>query len=154
MMRNPVQTSYQDWHGYEEEKPTEWRHFDTLLQLCFLEWLHLDGYTWMVTLEWLHLNGYTWMERVLLRLVSPYLMFFIIDYQRGILSYQIIQLPCRARGARAHNLFSHIPFRIGSFVHETFLFLSVNWCVQYIVTTHWMYWLNMSHFIIFVIVAN
>ena len=45
------------------------------------------------------------LERVLLWLFLPYLMFFIIDNQRGILSYQIRQLPCRARGARAHNLF-------------------------------------------------
>jgi len=41
-------------------------------------------------------------------------MFFIIDNQRGKLSYQIRQLPCRARGARAHNLFSHLPFRMDS----------------------------------------
>ena len=44
-------------------------------------------------------------ERVLLCLFLPYLMFFIIDNQRGILTYQIRQLPCRARGARAYNLF-------------------------------------------------
>ena len=37
--------------------------------------------------------------RVLLCLFSPYLMFFIIANQQGILSYQIRQLPCRARGA-------------------------------------------------------
>ena len=45
-------------------------------------------------------------------LFSPYLMFFIVDNQRGILSYQIRQLPSSARGARAHNLFSHLPFRM------------------------------------------
>ena len=33
-------------------------------------------------------------------------MFFILDNQRGILTYQIRQLHCRVRGARAHNLFS------------------------------------------------
>jgi len=43
-MRNPVPTSYRDWHGHEEEKLTEWSHFDTSSQLCFLEWL--NGYTW------------------------------------------------------------------------------------------------------------
>ena len=42
---------------------------------------------------------------------------FIIDNQRGILSYQIRQLPCRARGARAHNLVSYIPFRMDSLIH-------------------------------------
>jgi len=58
------------------------------------------------------------LERVLLYLFLPYLMFFIIDNQQGILSYQIRQLPCPARGARAHNLFLHLPFRMDSFVHE------------------------------------
>ena len=55
------------------------------------------------------------LERVLLCLFSPYLMFFIKDNQQGILSYQIRLLPCRARGAEAHNLFSHLPFRMDSF---------------------------------------
>ena len=46
-----------------------------------------------------------------------------MDNQQGILSYQIRQLPCRARGARAHNLFLHLPFCMDSFVHENaFLF--------------------------------
>ena len=44
-------------------------------------------------------------------------MFFIIDNQRGILSYQIRQLPCCTRGTRAQYLFSHLPFRMDSFVH-------------------------------------
>jgi len=42
MIRNPVPTSYWDWHEYEEEEPTEWRHFDTSSQLSFIEWLHLE----------------------------------------------------------------------------------------------------------------
>ena len=42
VMRNPMPTSYLYWHGYEEEEPTEWRHFDTYSQLCFLEWLRLE----------------------------------------------------------------------------------------------------------------
>ena len=50
-------------------------------------------------------------------------MFFIIDNQRGILSYQIRQLPNGARRARAHNLFSHLPFHMDSCVHgNVFLF--------------------------------
>ena len=57
-------------------------------------------------------------ERVMLCLFSPYLMFFIRDNRRRILSYQIRQLPCHARGARAHNLFSLLQFRMVSFVHE------------------------------------
>ena len=89
MMRNPVPTSYRDFHGYGEEEATEWRHFDTSSQLCFLEWLHFV-YMKMV-------------EHILLYLFLPYLMFFIIDNQRVILSYQIRQLPCRARGVRAHK---------------------------------------------------
>ena len=52
-----------------------------------------------------------------LYLFSPCLMYFIIDNQQGILSYEIRQLPCRARGARAHKLFSHQTFRMDSFVH-------------------------------------
>ena len=56
-------------------------------------------------------------ECVILCLFSPYLMFFMIDNQRGILFYQSRQLPCRARGARAYNLCSHLPFRVDSFVH-------------------------------------
>ena len=41
------------------------------------------------------------LEHDLLCLFSQYLMFlFIIDTERGIFSYQIRQLPCRARGAR------------------------------------------------------
>ena len=55
--------------------------------------------------------------RFLLCLFAPYLMVFIIDIQRGILSYQIRQLHCRALGARALNLYSHLPFRMDSFVH-------------------------------------
>ena len=82
MMVNPVPPSYREWHGYEE-KTTEWRHF-----MC--------------------MNTF---ERVLLCLFSPHLMFFIIDNQRGIHSYQLRQLPCYARGARAHNLFSHEQLR-------------------------------------------
>ena len=55
------------------------------------------------------------LERVLLYLFSPYLMFYIIDNQRGILS-------CRTRAVRAHNLFSHLPFRMDSFVHGNVFF--------------------------------
>ena len=50
---------------------------------------------------------------------------FIIDNQRGILSYQIRQLPCRAQGVRAHNLVSYVPFRMDSLIHG-FFFLFVN----------------------------
>ena len=42
------------------------------------------------------------LEHDLLCLFSPYLMFFIIDYRRGLLTYQIRQLPYRARGDRTH----------------------------------------------------
>ena len=49
-------------------------------------------------------------------------MFSIIDNQCGLFTYQIRHLPCRAREARAHNLFSHLPFRMDSFVHENVLF--------------------------------
>ena len=50
-------------------------------------------------------------------------MFFIKDNQQGIHSYQIQQLPGCARGARALNPFSHIPFRVDSFVHgNVFIF--------------------------------
>ena len=64
---------------------------------------------------------------------SPYLMFFIKDHQRRIYSCQIRQLPCRARGTRAHWLFSHLPFSMDDFVHEyVFSFCkSIDWCVQY-----------------------
>jgi len=40
------------------------------------------------------------LERILICLLSPYLMFSIIDYKRG--AY--------------FNLFSHLPFRMDSFV--------------------------------------
>ena len=46
----------------------------------------------------------------------------IIDNQRGIFFYQIRQLPCLARGARAHNLCSRLPFRMDSFVHGNVVF--------------------------------
>ena len=50
-------------------------------------------------------------------------MFLLIDNQRGIISYQIRQLHCHTRGARAHNLCSHLPFRMDSFVHgNNFIF--------------------------------
>jgi len=42
MIRNPVPTSYRDRHGYKEEEPIKWLHFDTSSQLCFLEWLRLE----------------------------------------------------------------------------------------------------------------
>ena len=93
MMHKPVPTSYRDWHGYEED-------------FMFL------------------LNGYTWSFRVYENALAPSGMlsyaicnvFLLMDNQRGILSYQIRQLPCHARGARAHNLFSHLPFHMDSFV--------------------------------------
>jgi len=49
-------------------------------------------------------------------------MFFIIDNQRGILFYHIWQLPCRARVAQSHNLFSHPPFRMEGFEHVNVFF--------------------------------
>jgi len=61
------------------------------------------------------------LKRILLGLFSQYLMFFIIDNRRGTLSYQIRQLPCRARGARAHYLYSRLPFRMDSFVRGNVL---------------------------------
>ena len=61
-------------------------------------------------------------ERFLFCLFSPYLIFFIIDNQRGIISYQIRKQPCRARGARAHNLISHIHFRMDRREHYYELF--------------------------------
>jgi len=64
------------------------------------------------------------LERVLLCLFSPYLMFFTIDNQRGLRSYQIRQLPYRTRRAQVQRLFSYLPFRMGSFVQGRFL--SVN----------------------------
>ena len=96
MMCNPVQTSYRDLHGYdEEEEPNEWRHFDTS---CFLEWLHF---------EFLCVCMKT-IERVLLCLFSPYLMVCKRQSTRNYTFYQIRQLPCRARGDREHNLYSHL----------------------------------------------
>ena len=77
-------------------------------------------FPWMVTF-WVFVRVKT-LERVLLYLFSPFLMFFIKDNQQGILSYQIWQLPCRARGARAHNLFSHLTFSMNSFVHGNVFF--------------------------------
>ena len=49
-------------------------------------------------------------------------MFFIKYNQLGILSYQIRQLLCRARGARAHYLCSYLPFHMDSFVHGNIYF--------------------------------
>jgi len=66
------------------------------------------------------------LEPILLCLFSPYLMFFIKYNQLGILSYQIRQLLCRARGARAHYLCSYLPFHMDSFVHVNLFFLSVS----------------------------
>ena len=59
-------------------------------------------------------------------------MFFLVDNQRGILSYQIRHLHCRAQGARTHNICWHLPFRMDSFVHGHFFYfrLSIDWCVQ------------------------
>ena len=57
------------------------------------------------------------LQKLLVSFYISYLMSFIKDNQRGIISYQIRQLPCRARGARAHNLFSPLPFRMDNFVH-------------------------------------
>jgi len=77
-------------------------------------------FPWMVTLgAFVCMNT---IERVLLCLFSPYLMFVIIYNRRGILFYQIRQLPWRgARGARAHNLCSHLPFSTVLYV-KTFSF--------------------------------
>ena len=76
--------------------------------------------------SYVSLNGYTWSFRGHEHAsVMIIFLFFIMDNQQGIFSYQIRQLPCRARGARAHNLFLHLPFHMDSFVHGHF-FLSVN----------------------------
>ena len=64
------------------------------------------------------------LERVLSGLFLPYLMFFIIDNQRGILSYHIRQLPCLARGARVHMLFCSAAWTI--LYIETFFSFYVN----------------------------
>ena len=112
LMRNPVPTSYRDWHGHEE--PTEWRHFDTSTQLCFLKWLHLE-----FSCAWKCLSAFCYA-------FLPYLMFFIIDNQRGILSYQILPLHCRVRTAWEHNLCSHLLFCMDSFVlWKRFFFLQI-----------------------------
>ena len=98
--------SYGDWHGYEE-KPTEWR------QLCFLEWLHLEIR--------LHENAGVRSVMLIFAIFNVFHKLYkhnrTWDNQQGILSYQIRQLHCRALGARALNLCSHLPFRMDSFVH-------------------------------------
>ena len=116
-MCNHDPTSYRHWHRYEEDEPTEWLHFDTSSELCFLQWLHFE-----ISCAW---------KRVLLCLFSPHLKFFIKDIQQGIISYQIRQLSCHARWARAHwsLLCSHLPFRMDSFVHGNIFFFSVNWWI-------------------------
>ena len=76
------------------------------------------------------LNGYTWSFRVHENALARSGMlsyaicnvFLIMDNQRGIHSYQIRQLPCHARGARAHNLCSHLPFHMDSFVYGNVFF--------------------------------
>ena len=79
MMRNPVPTSYRDWHWYEDEKNDRMTSFRYLITVMFPRMVTLIVFVCLKTLE-----------RVLLCLFSPYLMvFFIIDNQRGILSYQI-----------------------------------------------------------------
>ena len=59
----------------------------------------------------------------MLGLFSPYLMFLLIKNQRGLLTYQIQKRHCRARGARAYKLVSHLLFRMDSFVHGNAFFL-------------------------------
>ena len=77
------------------------------------------------------MNGYTWSFRGHEHAsVMIIFLFFIMDNQQGIFSYQIRQLPCRARGARAHNLFLHLPFRMDSFVHGHFFFLLIDRLVR------------------------
>ena len=85
------------------DRMTLFRHLIADCQLCFL------GYTWSFRLHFLKE-----LERVLLCLYSPYIIFFITDNQRGILSCQIRQLHCRARGARIHKLCSHLSFHMDS----------------------------------------
>ena len=76
-------------------------------------------FPWMVTLSVIVCMNT--LDRVLLWLFSPY-VFFIIDNQQDILSYQIQQLPGRVRGSRAHNLGSHQPFCMDCFVHGNIIF--------------------------------
>ena len=92
-------------------------------QMTSFWYLYAVMFRWMVTLGvFVCMKTH---EGVLLWFISPYVMFFIIDNQRGILSYQILQLRCPARGARAHNVVLHQPFRMDSFVHVCF-FLLIN----------------------------
>ena len=60
------------------------------------------------------MHGHAWARSVMHIFAIFNVFFFITDNQRIILSYQTRQLPCRARGARVHNLCSHLPFRIDS----------------------------------------
>ena len=71
--------------------PTSYRDWHGYEEKEPTEWRHFDTSSQLCFREWLH-----WSFRV-------------HKYAR--------QLPCRARGARAHNICSHLPFRMDSFVH-------------------------------------
>ena len=92
------------------KRADRWTSFRyTASQLCFRERLHSFR---------LHENAFN-------------IFFIVIDNQREILSYQSRQLPCRARGARAHNHCLHLPFCMDSFVHGNvffFTFIDISVC--------------------------
>ena len=68
--------------------------------------------------------------RSVIYLFSLYFMFFMIDNQRGILSNQIRQLPCRAREALKHITYFRTYSSAWTVLYmETFFLLSVNRCI-------------------------
>ena len=78
--------------------------------------------------SYVSLNGYAWSSRVHenARALSVMLTFdiFYVFHNRQSTKNTFLTLHSRARGARAHNLFSHLPFRMDSFVFGKRFFLS------------------------------
>ena len=76
-----------------------------VISIPYRSYVFLYGYTWSFRV---HENA--WARSVWL-ILAIFNVFFII-----------VKLPFRARGARAHNLFSHVPFHMHTFVHGKVFF--------------------------------
>ena len=96
MTRNPVRTSKQDWHGQEEEEPTEWRHFDTSSQIC-----SLNCYTWSC-----RVHEHAWVRSVMLIFVIFNVFHNTQSIRNTFLPNSTTTLPC----TRSPNTVPHERF--------------------------------------------
>ena len=99
-----------------------------------------------IQLQRLCTNGYTWRFRMhehawarsVMRICAMYNVFFHNRHSTSNTFLPNSATTLHARGAWAHNLFSHLPFRMDNFVcRNGFSFrYSIDWCVHCVIGLH------------------